>query len=233
MYQAILNTYETIVLKRPVLILFLSLLLIGAIGYFAKDFRLDASADSLILENDADLKYYRSVTANYGSDDFLIISFTPDKDLFAPETLDLLRKLRDELLQIDRVASVVSILDVPLIDSPRLTLGELSNGVRTLSVGQLIDVASDNSTLCTSQEATGVLQQLGIKVDIKDGEWLVFISSRSEWVATALADTIYGRGFGVVMLGLDGVYKTDRVVRFTRGHVARAIVVPVSGLDED
>ncbi len=132
MYQAILNVYEAIVLKRPVLILVLSLLLIGAIGYFAKDFRLDASADSLILEHDADLKYYRSVTASYGSDDFLIISYTPQQELFAPQTLAELRKLRDELLQIERVESVVSILDVPLIDSPRLTLGELSNGVRTL-----------------------------------------------------------------------------------------------------
>lgn len=134
MYRTILKSYEAMVLKRPLPALLLALLLIAAVGYFAKDFRLDASADSLILENDADLKYYRSVTENYGSDDFLVISYTPKRDLFAPETLADIRKLRDSLLEIERVGSVLSVLNVPLIDSPRLTLGELNNGVRTLEM---------------------------------------------------------------------------------------------------
>jgi predicted RND superfamily exporter protein len=132
MHDAILKLYERIVLRRPILSLLLMFLLVAAVGVFAKDFRLDASADTLVLENDQDLKYYRAISAKYGSDDFLVITYTPKQDLFAPETLADLRRLRDSLLKIERVGSVVSILDVPLIDSPRLTLGDLSNGVRTL-----------------------------------------------------------------------------------------------------
>lgn len=132
MNAAILNFYERTVLRRPVFSLLLVLMLVASVGYFAKDFRLDASADSLVLENDQDLKYYRSISAKYGSDDFLVISYTPKQDLFAAETLTDLRKLRNSLLQIERVETVVSILDVPLIDSPRLTLGDLNNGVRSL-----------------------------------------------------------------------------------------------------
>jgi predicted RND superfamily exporter protein len=132
MYETILKIYERIVLKHPVLTILIMLLLIAAVGSFSSNFRLDASADSLLLENDQDLKYYRSISAKYGSDEFLVITYSPKQDLYAPETLNDLRKLRDSLLEIERVATVFSILDVPLIDSPRLSLGDLNNGVRTL-----------------------------------------------------------------------------------------------------
>ncbi len=132
MYEAILKLYERVVLKHPILTILAMILLIAAVGSYSKNFRLDASADSLLLENDQDLKYYRSISAKYGSDEFLVITYSPKLDLYAPETLNDLRKLRGSLQQIERVARVVSILDVPLIESPRMNLGELSNGIRTL-----------------------------------------------------------------------------------------------------
>ena len=132
MYQAIMKLYERIVLRHPLLTILIMLLFVVGVGSYSRYFRLDASADSLLLENDQDLKYYRSISAKYGSDDFLVITYSPKQDLYAEETLNDLRKLRDSLEKIDRVANVVSILDVPLIDSPRLTLSELSKGVRTL-----------------------------------------------------------------------------------------------------
>jgi len=132
MYKNIMQLYERIVLKHPILTIFLVLIIVVGVGSYAKDFHLDASADSLLLENDQDLKYFRTINKNYGSAEFLVISYSPKHDLYAPETLDDLRKLRDSLLKIERVKSVLSILDVPLIDSPRLTMGDLKNGVRTL-----------------------------------------------------------------------------------------------------
>ncbi len=132
MYQNILKAYERIVLKHPVLTIIAMFIVIAAVGSYSQYFRLDASADSLLLENDQDLKYYRSISAKYGSDDFLVVTYSPRQDLFAEETLDDLRKLRDSLQQIERVATVFSILDVPLIDSPRMSLGDLSKEVRTL-----------------------------------------------------------------------------------------------------
>ncbi|MEN8264104.1 MAG: MMPL family transporter [Nitrospirota bacterium] len=96
------------------------------------DFKLDASADSLVLENDEDLRYYRAIQARYGSDDFIVITYTPKIDLFTRESLSDLRRLRDRLYRIDSIESVVSILDVPLISSPPISLSEISSGVRTL-----------------------------------------------------------------------------------------------------
>ncbi len=132
MYSTILDFYERIILKHPVVTIVLMLLLVAGVGSFSRNFHLDASADSLLLENDKDLKYFRSINAKYGSESFLVISYSPEQDLFTQETLDDLRKLRNSLLKIQQVDSVLSILDVPLIDSPRVSLGDLSNEVRTL-----------------------------------------------------------------------------------------------------
>ena len=131
MQVRLLGLYDRLILKHPVITLVVVALLILLVGSFARDFKLDASADSLLLENDADLRYYRAIGARYGSDDYLLLTYTPQTELFAAETLADLRRLRDSLLQIERVDRVVSILDVPLIDSPRLTLSQLQQ-VRTL-----------------------------------------------------------------------------------------------------
>lgn len=130
----LLKRYDKWILERPLLALLFVFLLVVGIGSFAKDFRLDASADSLVLEDDKDLRYYREVRGRYGSDDFLVISYTPVAALFSPETLADLRRLRARLLELPRVASVTSILDVPLIDSPRVTLRELNREIRTLEI---------------------------------------------------------------------------------------------------
>lgn len=131
--QSILSAlYDRIVLQRPVLTLFAIAIFIAFFSIYVPDFKLDASADSLILENDEDLRYYRSIRARYGSDDFLIITYTPKNDLFSRESLSDLRRLRDRLSRIERVESVVSILDVPLISSPPISLSEAGEEVRTL-----------------------------------------------------------------------------------------------------
>ncbi len=132
MATTLADTYDRLVLRHPLVTLLLVVLLLGFFGYHAQDFRLDASADSLILENDESLRTYRAVREQYGSDDFLVITYTPQGDLFSPPVLADLRALRDSLLAMDRVESVVSLLDVPLIESPPVTLGELSEHTPTL-----------------------------------------------------------------------------------------------------
>lgn len=132
MRQRLRRLYESIVLGRPVAVLFVAGAITLSIAWFAKDFSLDASADSLILERDEDLRYYRSIRARYGSDDYLIVTYTPRDPLFADSTLDDLRALRDELAALPDVADVTSILDVPLVASPPVDIDVLSSGIRYL-----------------------------------------------------------------------------------------------------
>jgi len=124
--------YDDVVLKRPGITLLLIALISVFFAYHIPDFKLDASADSLILENDQALRYYRSVRARYGSDDNLIVTYTPDRDLFSEAVLADLRLLRKSLTALQRVESVTSLLDVPLINSPPVTLTEMTRETRTL-----------------------------------------------------------------------------------------------------
>ncbi len=120
------------VLDYPKLTLSLVLLLVLLAVAGLPRFKLDASADSLTLENDTDLSFYREINKRYGSGDFLVVTFTPSGDLFSDESLDLLQKLQDDLAQIDGVDSINSILTVPLLFSPKRPIRELAGEPLTL-----------------------------------------------------------------------------------------------------
>ncbi|MFT6492784.1 MAG: putative RND superfamily exporter protein, partial [Porticoccus sp.] len=97
------------------------------------NFKLDASADSLTLEHDTDLDYYRKTLQHYGSSDFLVVTYTPKEgDLFDDASLATLAEIRDELKQIEGVANVTSMLDVPLLYSPKVKISQLKDEPRTL-----------------------------------------------------------------------------------------------------
>jgi len=102
------------------------------LGYNAKDFKLDASAETLLLENDKDLRYSRLISSRYGEHDYLLMTYAPEDDLFSDKALEKLTRLRNELRQLESVSSVVSILDAPLLESPPVQLKELAGNIKTL-----------------------------------------------------------------------------------------------------
>lgn len=128
----IADRYDAIVLRRPMAALAVIAVVVLGFGWFAQDFRLDASSDSLVLERDADLEYYRFLRSRYGSDDYLIVTYSPQGDLFSEAVLQDLRELRDKLRALPDVESVTSLLDVPLVMSPPANLRDLEAGIRRL-----------------------------------------------------------------------------------------------------
>jgi uncharacterized protein len=128
----LIRLYNQWVLEKPRVWLGVIALALLGFGFTATNFKLDASSDSLVLENDQDLKYSRKVNKAYGTDDFLVITWTPKTDLLSDESLTGLQSLKGDLLKVDRIEKVISILDVPLFNSPRITLSELTDNVRTL-----------------------------------------------------------------------------------------------------
>lgn len=127
MTARLLRIYESIVIARPKLTLTIIALLLLFLAAGLPKVKVDASADSLTLEHDESLDFYREVTARYQSGDFLVVTYTPKADLFSDESLATLQALRDELKTIDGVTSTLSILDVPLLYSPPLTLSEITS----------------------------------------------------------------------------------------------------------
>jgi predicted RND superfamily exporter protein len=130
--QQIVNNCLKAIVKYPKTVLMILALIGGFFSTWLDDFQLDASSDSLLLEDDLDLRYYRNIKARYGDDEFLVVTYQPQGDLFSQESIDNLEHLRDELNALDSIESIVSMLDVPLLKSPPQNLSDLEEDVPNL-----------------------------------------------------------------------------------------------------
>lgn len=139
--------YSGLVFDRPWLTLSVLILIAASFGYYAQFFRLDASADSLLLEGDAELEYSRQVNVRYGLRESVIVAYTPlEGELFSRPVLARLQALRADLLTLPRVESVDSILNVPIFEDTPLT--GISEDYLTLE--QDIDLAAAKAELMSS-----------------------------------------------------------------------------------
>ena len=125
--------YKNIVIEKPKFALLILSLLLLTFGYFSKNFQLDASSDTLLLENDPDLKYLREVNSKYGTKDFLVLTYTPKDDLLNSNTIENLTNLKNELKNLSWVSNVITILDVPLLKNNDDPLSERIKNFKTLS----------------------------------------------------------------------------------------------------
>jgi hypothetical protein len=125
--------FGRIILRHPVVVLVCLVVMVGFLAYQAKNFRLDASAETLVLEKDAALQYSRQINARYQQTDFLALAYTVKGDLFSDNALAKLARIRDELAALKNVSSVLTILDVPLLESPPLSLKDMTRELPTLS----------------------------------------------------------------------------------------------------
>jgi len=124
--------YDAIVFGHAKWVVLVVALIVAFLSQYATNFRLDASSDSLVLENDKSLKYFREVVSKYNTGDLLVLTYAPEQDLFSDAVLEDISLLRQRLLEVDNIKSIISILDVPLVQSPPVTLGEFSNSQQTL-----------------------------------------------------------------------------------------------------
>ena len=126
------QAYDSLVLHNPKLVLVVLLSILVFFGYHTKDFKLDASADSLLLEDDVDLKVFRKIHERYPSSSLLVVTYTPDKDLFSDQALEPLKRLRGELKKVSSVDTVFTILDAPLFKSSDVPIEEMIDNIPSL-----------------------------------------------------------------------------------------------------
>ena len=101
--------YQNIVLKNPKSIFILLLITLLSFGYFSKDFRLDASSDTLLIEGDPDLEYLKEVTKRYGSKEFLILTYSPNEGMVTESSINNLLSLKYKIQSLDWVHSVITL----------------------------------------------------------------------------------------------------------------------------
>tara|TARA_B100000700_G_scaffold93825_2_gene105862 strand:- start:4059 stop:6545 length:2487 start_codon:yes stop_codon:yes gene_type:complete len=131
------DLYKKIIIEKPKISLAFLIIILLVFGNFIKNFQLDASSDTLLLENDPDLKYLREVNTKYGSKEFLVLTYThsPDKNLDFKSDLTIknIELLKTSLENLEWVNSVITILDVPLLKNNDDPLVERIKNFKTLS----------------------------------------------------------------------------------------------------
>jgi predicted RND superfamily exporter protein len=117
---------------------------------FSTNFKLDASADSLILENDKDLLIYRDTVERYSTQEFIVMTYSPRQGkIFDKNNLLLIKNLKEKLLSVKNISSVISIIDVPLVESSEIPLIEMTNNVPTI-FSDGIDIVKAEHEILTS-----------------------------------------------------------------------------------
>ena len=124
--------YQNIILKNPKSVLIILLISVISFGYFSKDFRLDASSETLLIEGDPDLKYLREITDRYGSKEFLILTYTPNEGMVSNSSINNLLSLKYKLQSLTWVHSVITLLDIPLLNNSEAPLQERLKNFKTL-----------------------------------------------------------------------------------------------------
>ena len=171
MLAVIAETYKRIILGNPKIVLLTLAVLSVFFIYHMQDFKLDASADSLLLESDESLRIFREVSERFGTQDFLFVTFTPIDDLFSDSSLQYISELRDEFARLAMVDSVTSLVDVQLLKLEDGKLSDVAKNYRTLSDLDVDREVAKNellkspiyNNLIISEDGTTTALQLNLK----------------------------------------------------------------------
>ncbi len=126
------HMYQNIILKNPKAIFVILIITILSFSYYTKDFRLDASSETLLIDGDPDLAYLKEISERYGSREFLILTYTPNEGMVTSTSINNLLSLKYKIQSLNWVHSVVTLLDIPLLSNSDAPLQERLENFKTL-----------------------------------------------------------------------------------------------------
>ncbi len=178
------HLYQNTILKNPKSILIILLIALISFGYYSKDFRLDASSETLLIEGDPDLKYLKEVTNRYGSKEFLVLTHTPNDGMVTDSAINNLLSLKYKLQSLDWVHSVITLLDIPLLDNSDAPLQERLLNFKTLKDEDVDKERGFREILASPVFRNFVISEdgktSGIIVNIKENQKLEDIENKSD-----------------------------------------------------
>ena len=124
--------YKKNIIEKPKFVFFLLISFLLIFAYYSKDFRLDASSETLLIEGDPDLKYLNEINQRYGSKEFLVLTYTPNEKITSESSVNNLLSLKYKIQSLDWTHNVITILDIPLLNTKDETLNEKLQNFSTL-----------------------------------------------------------------------------------------------------
>ena len=176
--------YQKNIIKKPKAIFIILLISLASFGYFSKDFRLDASSDTLLIEGDPDLKYLREINKRYNAKDFLVLTYTPKESMISESSINNLISLKNKIQSLDWVHNVITLLDIPLLSSSDKPLIERLQNFSTLKSQEIDKKRGFNEILNSPVFRNFVISEdgktSGIIVYIKKDEKLKNLKNKKE-----------------------------------------------------
>jgi len=176
--------YQNLILKKSKAVFIFLLIAILGFGYYSKDFRLDASSETLLIEGDPDLLYLQEITERYGSKEFLVLTYTPIEAMISDESINNLLNLKYKIQSLSWVHSVITLLDIPLLNSSDESITERLQNFKTLKDENIDRLRGFNEILNSPVFKNFVISEdgktSGIIVNIKEKEKLKNIENISK-----------------------------------------------------
>ena len=239
MTSTLFAAYERLVLAHPARVLIVMLAVLGFFAWQARHFELDASADALLLEADRDLQTLREVQARYGSKDLLIVTSAPGGSVFDESSLAQLRTLRDRLRAAPGVASVTSILDVPLLDNVEgVSLSAIADNIRTLD-----DPETDRARAEQELIASPLFGEVIVSADARttalaltmkdDGAYRALLTKRNRLLIERNAENLDDAGRAEIDTALEGIKRFYESAKRRVAADRRAEIAAIRGVLSD
>tara|TARA_B100000029_G_scaffold247972_1_gene244911 strand:+ start:10282 stop:12660 length:2379 start_codon:yes stop_codon:yes gene_type:complete len=124
--------YKKNIIEKPKIIFFILICFLIIFGYNSKNFRLDASSETLLIEGDPDLNYLNEINQRYNSKEFLVLTYTPKEKITSNNSVNNLLSLKYKIQSLDWVHNVITILDIPLLNTKDETLNDKLQNFSTL-----------------------------------------------------------------------------------------------------
>jgi len=169
------NFYQNNILKKPISVLLFLIICLCFFGYFSKNFKLDASSETLLIEGDPDLKYLNEINDRYGAKEFLVLTYTPNESMISENSINSLLELKSEIEKLKWVHSVITLLDIPLLNSSDDPLIERLQNYSTLK-SQNVDKERGFSEILNSP----VFRNFVISEDAKTSGIIVYLKSKDK-----------------------------------------------------
>jgi len=137
MLQRVIQNYFHQIKKFPKLS---SLILVAVISFASlglSNFRFDASSETLVLDSDSAFNAYEQVNERFGSSEFLVVAISNEGKSFDINFLSDFQGFTNKLNALESVESVVSILDAPLLEQPKVPLLKVGNNDKYLLKDQV------------------------------------------------------------------------------------------------
>ncbi len=169
------NFYQKNIIEKPKTVFSILLLLLIIAFFFSKDFRLDASSETLLLENDPDLKYLNEINKRYGAKEFLVLTYSPKDKMISENSIKNLLELKSELQNLSWVHNVITLLDIPLLNATNDSLVDRIQNFKTLK-SENVDKERGFDEILNSP----VFRNFVISEDGKTSGIIVYIKPNSE-----------------------------------------------------